>query len=150
MKYIRQIICALAAISAAISFSGCENLTLDNGKYETVIPGREDFAAVYGDLIFLRLRDPSDENARNDYWDWAGKFEIEPDGRIILDMDKNLARTWKFHYDLYRRNGFITVYDLSAENAFNLQFRPAKAGDKQRSYPAIDQAAKPGEFNTYK
>ena len=140
----------MAAVCAAIFFAGCETITLDNGKYETVIPGREDFAAVYGDLIFLRLRDPSDENSRNDYWDWAGNFEIEPDGHIILDMDKNLARNWNFHYDLYRRNGFITVYDLSAENAFNLQFRPAKAGDKQQRNPVIDQSLNTGEFNTYK
>ena len=123
---------------------GCEQLTLANGKYESSISGREDFAAVYEDLIFLRVREPSDDPAVNSYWDWAGNFDIEDDGHIVLKMNKDTARKWNFHYDFYRKNGMITVYDLGAENSFNLRHRPASA--PQRGSSAQTQ----GGFDTYK
>ena len=123
---------------------GCEQLTLANGKYEASLSGREDFAAIYDDLIFLRVREPSEDPSVNSYWDWAGKFDIENDGRIILKMDKDIARKWNFHYDFYRNNGMITVYDHSSQNSYNLRYRPASAG--QRSAASQTQ----GDFNSYK
>ena len=127
MKKFLSIFCTVTAVAAAIVFSGCEQLTLDNGKYETTLSGREDFAAVYDDLIFIRVREPSEDPSQNNYWDWAGKFEIEEDGHIRFKMPRELARKWDFHFDFYRRNGMITVYDLDSENSFNLRYRPAAA-----------------------
>lgn len=134
MKYLFLKFSGIAVAVFAILLTGCEQLTLENGKYESSLSGREDFAAVYEDLIFIRVREPSEDPAQNNYWDWAGKFEIESDGHILLKMDKPLARKWNFNYDFYRRNGMITVYDLGAENSFNLRLRPASAPPVRGNY----------------
>ena len=134
MKYLFCKFTLLSLALGALLFAGCEQLTLDNGKYETSLPGREDFAAIYEDLIFIRVREPSENPSSNNYWDWAGKFEIEEDGHIRLKMPRELARKWDFHFDFYRRNGMITVYDLDAENSYNLRFRPASAQQRNDNY----------------
>ena len=118
----------LALFSFIALLCGCESLTLENGKYESSLPGRFDEATVYNDLICLRLREPSDDPSQNNYWIWIGKFSIEDDGHIVLDMDTSLSKQWNFSYDLYRRPGSITVYDLGAENnnnSFSLRIRPS-------------------------
>jgi hypothetical protein len=136
----------LAVLFSVAVITGCEQLTLENGKYETSLSGREDFAAIYDDLIFIRVREPSDNPSQITYWDWAGKFEIESDGHIRLKMKRELARKWDFHYDFFRRNGMITVYDLDAENSFNLRLRPANAPAVRNDYnPQIQ-----GGFPAYK
>ena len=135
-----KFLCFAIPVLAAF-FCGCSQLTLTAGKYETTLPGREDFAAIYEDLIFIRVREPNDDPSQNAYWDWAGNFEIEDDGHIILKMDKATARKWNFHYDFYRRDSMITVYDLSAENSFNLRHRSNSAA--QRRNP------QQGDFSTY-
>ena len=131
----------LLILPLATFFCGCSQLTLATGKYETSLPGREDFAAIYDDLIFIRVREPNDDPSQNSYWDWAGNFDIEDDGHIILKMDKSTARKWNFHYDFYRRDGMITVYDLSAENSYNLRHRPGSAAQRRNHQQ--------GDFSTY-
>ena len=37
----------LAVLFSVAVITGCEQLTLENGKYETSLSGREDFAAIY-------------------------------------------------------------------------------------------------------
>ena len=130
-----------AILPLAAFFCGCSQLTLATGKYETTLPGREDFAAIYDDLIFIRIREPNDDPSQNSYWDWAGNFEIEDDGHILLKMDKPTARKWNFHYDFYRRDGMITVYDLGAENSYNLRHRPGSAAQRRNHQQ--------GDFSTY-
>ena len=71
----------------------------------------------------------------------TGNFEIEDDGHILLKMDKTTARKWNFHYDFYRRDGMITVYDLSAENSYNLRHRPGSA--------VRHRNLQQGDFSTY-
>ncbi len=143
MKYSLCKFTALILSVSAMLFSGCEQLTLDNGKYETALPGREDFAAIYDDLIFIRVREPSEDPSQNTYWDWAGKFEIEDDGHIKFKMPRELARKWDFHFDFYRRNGMITVYDLDAENSFNLRLRPVGAPPVRNNYHPQIQGGMP-------
>ncbi len=138
----------LLLISAFIC--GCGSLTLSNGKYETSLPGREDFAAVYNDLIFIGLREPSDDPSQNNYWIWAGSFSIDDDGRIMLDMDKKLAKKWNFSYNLYRRNTSISVHDIGAGNSFDLRLRASDNPSVNRiSAPAAPSAA-PGTFPAYR
>ena len=145
MKHLYRKFFCLILLTVVALLTGCEQLTLENGKYETSLSGRDDFAAVYEDLIFIRVREPSDDPASNSYWDWAGKFKIESDGHILLKMDKPLARKWDFHYDFYRRDGMITVYDLGAENSYNLRLRPA-SGYAPRNGSSQTQ----GSFPVYK
>ena len=109
---------------------GCADVRLANGKYTTSLPGREDFAAVYGDLIFLRLRNAESEEADGGYWDWAGEYKIIDGKYIELDMDREAKRTWKFYYQLTMQGKGISVEDLRAENSYMLHFRPASPPPK--------------------
>ena len=142
--FITTLTCAALIV---VCSSGCENLSLDDGKYQTSIDGREDFAAVYGDLIFIHLLEPSDDiSSKANYWIWAGKFSIEDDGHIILDMDKKLSREWNFAYDLYRRPGAITVYDHSSGNSFDLKLRSFSNSPAPNALPH----SAPRESSVYK
>ncbi len=115
------------ALMLALLVSGCATY-LENGKYETSLPERDDFAAVCGDLIIMRLRNPEKESGTEDgYWDWGGRYEVMSDNRIWLDMDRQTRRQWSFYYELSKtEKGGIKVHDLRAENSFILDFIPAR------------------------
>ena len=117
--------CLFVLMPILLAVVGCADIRLANGKYTTSLPGREDFAAVYGDLIFLRLHNAESEEADGGYWDWAGKYRIVDDKYIELDMDRKTLRTWKFYYQLTMRGKNISVEDLRAENSYLLHFRAA-------------------------
>ena len=136
----------LALFIFPVLFCSCAQLVAPPGKYETTIDGREDFAAVYNDLIFIRIKEPDDDRKRSAYWDWAGHFEIMENGRILLDMDEDTARKWGFHYDFSFNNGMIVVHDLGAENSFHLRRRQAAS-----PMPSQNSFSQPqGDFSTYK
>ena len=123
-----------AALFAITFFTGCEVIRLNNGKYETTLPGRSDFAAVYGDLIILRLRNPENETGtENGYWDWGGKYSIRDRYLVELDMDRQTARKWNFYYELRRQDNGIRVIDHRAENAYQLHHIPAVPYKKQQN-----------------
>lgn len=138
-KFLLFFICVAAAI-----LSGCSQITLPNGKYETTLSGREDFVAVYDDLIFVRIKEPDDDQKRNSYWDWAGNFSIEDDGHIVFKMDNSTARKWNFHYDFFCRNGSIIVHDVGSENSFQLRHRPGSAPQYNNFQ------SQQGDFTAYK
>ena len=122
------------ALFAITFFTGCEVIRLNNGKYETTLPGRSDFAAVYGDLIILRLRNPENETGtENGYWDWGGKYSIRDGYLVELDMDRQTARKWNFYYELRRQDNGIRVIDHRAENAYQLHHIPAVPYNKQQN-----------------
>lgn len=114
-----------AVITLGLLISGCTEVRLANGKYTTALSGRDDFAAVYNDLIFLRLRNAEDNTMNNGYWDWAGKYEIVDGKHILLDMDRKTKRDWQFYYSLTMRGNAIVVEDHRAENSYVLTLRPA-------------------------
>ncbi|MBE6357345.1 MAG: hypothetical protein E7058_09605 [Lentisphaerae bacterium] len=117
--------------------SGCEVIRLSNGKYETTLSGRDDFAAVYKDMIILRLRNPQNENGTDDgYWDWGGKYEITDENRIELNMSREEARRWDFYYDLRKQDNAIKVTDHRAENSFRLEYIPAVPSRNLRKTPS--------------
>ena len=129
------------AMAAMVCFTGCEVIRLENGKYETSLAGRGDFAAVYGDLIFLRLRNPENERGTDlGYWDWAGKYRIVDGNRIELDMEREKWRDWSFYYGLRKRGNIIEVHDYRAENSYRLEFIPAV---QPKNRPANTPAAYP-------
>ncbi len=114
-----------AFITAAVIISGCTEIRLANGKYTCNLPGREDFAAVYNDQIFLRLRNAEDETMNNGYWDWAGKYKIVDGSHIELDMDRQTRRNWNFYYNLNMSGNSIVVEDIRGENSYSLKYSPA-------------------------
>ena len=126
---------------AVIILSGCEVVRLANGKYETTLTGRDDFAAVYKDMIILRLRNPQHENGTDDgYWDWGGTYTISEDNHIKLDMSREEARRWEFYYDLQKQGNGIKITDHRAENSFRLEYIPAiphrGTPEQNKRYPA--------------
>jgi hypothetical protein len=136
-------LCYLSILTAVFLLSGCEVVRLANGKYETSLSDRGDFAAVYGDLIIIRLRNPENETGtENGYWEWGGKYEIVDGDKIMLDMDRENARNWNFYYDLRKSGSSIKVTDHRAENSYRLDHIPA-VPTRQRSgtVPASDYPA---------
>ena len=140
---ISALICAVAAV---VLFSGCEVVRLANGKYESTLPGRGDFAAVYGDLIILRLRNPINESGTGDgYWDWGGKYKIMDDNSLLLKMDRETARNWNFYYGIRRDGNTLYVTDYRAEKTFQLRHVPAVP--KRRTAP--DDPIQPAAYPAY-
>ena len=134
----------ICAITAVVLFTGCEVVHLANGKYETGMSGRGDFAAVYGDMIIIRLRNPHDETGtENGYWDWGGKYEIEDDNSLVLKMDRETARNWNFYYGIRRDGNAISVTDYRAEKTFQLKHVPALPKRRTDSDTPIPPAAYP-------
>ena len=127
-----------AVMLLAVLISGCTEIKLANGKYTTSLSGRDDFAAVYNDLIFLRLRNAEDHTMNNGYLDWAGKYKIVDGKNIELDMDRKTKRDWKFYYSLYMQGNAIVVEDHRAENTYTLTYRPAQLR-KPAAMPAGNQ-----------
>ena len=124
----------ILAFVSVILFTGCAVPTLANGKYETSLPGREDFIAVYNGMLIMRLRSPEKASGTDDgYWDWGGKFKVREDNRIDLDMDRQTARKWNFYYQLSRNGKGVKVHDLRAENSYQLDYMPPKRLPQQNS-----------------
>ena len=116
---------------------GCEVIRLSNGKYEISQPGRGDFAAVYNDMIIIRLRNPEEATGTaNGYWEWGGSYSIREDGVIELDMDRETARNWRFYYDLRKQDNGIRVIDHRAEQSFRLEQIPAVPPQQRSNAPA--------------
>ena len=126
---------------AVLFTAGCEVIRLENGKYESTLSGRQDFAAVYKDMIILRLRNPHNEDGTDEgYWDWGGNYSIGEDGEIELNMSRDEARKWEFYYTLRKQNNGIKVTDHRAENSYRLEYIPAvpyrNNPGRNKSYPA--------------
>ena len=126
------------AVFVLLFVSGCEVIRLANGKYETSIDGRQDFAAVYNDMIIIRLRNPENESGtENGYWEWGGFYKVSKDNLIEFDMDRQQNRDWRFYYELRKSGNAIKVIDHRAGNSFILNYEsvnPANRSDQQ-SYP---------------
>ena len=114
-----------AVLMLLLVVTGCTELRLANGVYAIDTPGRGDMATVYNEQIFLRLRNAEEDGLGNGYWDWAGKYKIIDDGRIVLKMDRKSKRDWDFYYNLTMRGNEIVVDDLRAEKTYLLKWRPA-------------------------
>ena len=113
---------------------------LENGKYETSLPERDDFAAVCGDLIIMRLRNPEKESGTEDgYWDWGGRYEVMSDNRIWLDMDRQTRRQWSFYYELSKteKGGIRCMICGRKTVSFWILFLPVRGGTPSRQ-PAAE------------
>ena len=96
---------------------------LATGKYQISTPGRDDFAVVFNDLIFLRVKSPEDAPGSLSYWEWAGKYKVDDDGEIMLQMDHETNRRWRFYFQFLRKREGISFNDWSKQTGYLLQYQ---------------------------
>lgn len=116
MKKTRIVLLALAA--AAIFGAGCTEITLDNGCYARDDQRDGGFACVHDDLIFIRVRMPESAAQANGLYDWAGKFKVNSENEINLDMAHEDLRNWKFYFGLKKSGKDILVEDYSQGTSY--------------------------------
>ena len=122
---------------AGLFLAGCAEPNLRNGEYRLDRPGRDDFAVVYEDLIFLRIRSPENVPGKFAYWEWAGKYKVLGNGEIEFDMDHETRRRWKFNYQFLRKKDGIGFNDWEWNAGYLLRYRtPQLRSGAQRPRPA--------------
>lgn len=125
MKFQRYATALFGALALVFLASGCTVPVMATGKYTAEDPGREDYAAVYQDKIFLHIKAPELHSGRAAYWDWAGTYELTGAGEIRPDMDRETGKLWNFYYTFLSKREGIVVNDLSENKGYLLRFRPA-------------------------
>ena len=137
------ILCAVVFLTA-----GCRNIILQGGRYN----GRDrgEFAVVYKDLIFLRVKAAENIPGALTYWEWGGKYSIDPDSkRLRLDMPREIGKLWKYSYNIQAGRHSIVLEDLSKNKKFYLNYeypvlrrKPANA-PRPMSSPGVDPVYQP-------
>jgi hypothetical protein len=130
-------------MAALFLFTGCQNMLLQGGKYSS--KDRGEFAMVYKDLIFLRVKAGKNIPGSLSYWEWGGKYSIDPDTRRLkFDMEKETGKLWKFSYNIYAERHAVVLEDLSENKRIYLYYefpvlrnKPANA-PKPFSSPGVD------------
>lgn len=124
MKFHRHVTALFGAFALVLLASGCTVPVMATGKYTAEASGREDYAVVYQDKIFLHIKAPELYNGRAAYWDWAGKYELTGAGEIRLDMDRETGKLWNFYYTFLSKREGLVVNDLSENKGYLLRFQP--------------------------
>ena len=112
---------ALLFTSFLFLIAGCSSIKLQGGKYT----GKErgEFAMVYEDLIFLRVKAGKNIPGSLSYWEWGGKYTVDPVTRIInLDMKQENEKLWKFSYTIYADRSAIILSDLAENKKYVLYY----------------------------
>ena len=145
MKHCKK---ALFLCLLMLFMAGCRSVELQGGKYS----GRDrgEFAMVYKDLIFLRVKAAKNIPGSLTYWEWGGKYSIDADSRLIrLDMPKDIGKLWKFSYNIRADRHAIVLEDLSENKTFRLDYEyPAlrrKPSNAPRAFssPGVDPVYQP-------
>ena len=108
---------------AALLIAGCAQPNLSPGEYRIDLPGRDDFAVVYEDLIFIHVKTPESIPDPFAYWEWAGKYRVLDNGAIDFDMDRETRRRWNFSYQFMRKKEGIGFNDWERRVGFVLRYR---------------------------
>ena len=111
---------------AAGLLAGCSQPNLRTGEYRIERSGRDDFAVVYDDLIFVHIKSPENVPGTLAYWEWAGKYRVLENGEIEFDMDRETRRRWKFNYQFLRKNDGISFNDWEQQTGYLLRYRTPK------------------------
>ena len=112
-----------SALAAGLFLAGCSQPNLRTGEYRIERSGRDDFAVVYENMIFLHIRSPENVPGTLAYWEWAGKYKVRENGEIELDMDHETQRRWKFSYQFLRKNEGISFNDWEKQTGYLLRYR---------------------------
>jgi len=115
-----------AAVAALALLCGCASEKLRNGEYRIDRSSRDDFAVVYGDLIFLHIESPELAPGNRAYWNWAGKYKISDDGEVELDMDRETLRRWKFYFQFVRKSDGVSFNDFARQTSYLLRYKAPK------------------------
>ena len=119
----RGFVLTLALALAGLFLAGCAQPNLRTGEYRIERSGREDFAVVYEDLIFIHIKSPENVPGTLAYWEWAGKYKVLENGEIEFAMDHDTARRWKFNYQFLRKNDGISFNDWEKQTGYLLRYR---------------------------
>ena len=131
----------LTPVLAGLFLAGCAGTNLRNGEYRIDRSGRNDFAVVYEDLIFLHIKTPENVPGPLAYWEWAGKYKVRKNGVIELDMDHETLRRWKFNYQFLRKKNGISFNDWEQKVGQLLRYRsPTLRSDAPRPAATADGA----------
>lgn len=137
-------LCGIVLMSVMLfALTGCRNFLLQGGKYTG--NDRGEFAMVYKDLIFLRVKAGKNIPGSLTYWEWGGKYSIDPETRLLkFDMERETGKLWKFSYNIYADRNAVVLEDLSENKRFYLHYeypalrrKPANA-PKPFSSPGVD------------
>ena len=131
-----------------VLLAGCQSPRLQDGRY--LGRDRGEFAMVYKDLIFLRVKAARNIPGSLSFWEWGGKYSVDPETRrITLDMERENARLWNFCYNIYSERGAVVLQDLTENRRFVLRYetpamdnRPANA-PKPYSSAGVDPVYQP-------
>lgn len=121
-----------ASALAAWLLAGCAQPNLRTGEYRIERSDRDDFAVVYEDLIFVHVQSPENVPGTLAYWEWAGKYKVLENGEIVLDMDRETLRRWKFNYQFLRKNEGIGINDWEKQTGYTLRYRTPKLREGAR------------------
>ena len=116
----------VGAAAALAVLAGCSSVPLPTGKYRIEEPEREDFAVVYEDLIFLRIKSPDDAPGSLAYWEWAGKYKVEENGVLVFDMDRETRSRWEFYFQFIRKREGLIFNDWANQNGHLLRYQTPK------------------------
>ncbi|MEI3001961.1 MAG: hypothetical protein V8T86_13855 [Victivallis sp.] len=92
----KRIFAGLFALITLLTLAGCTSPRLPEGRYSAA--GRDDFALVNNDLIFLHITTPAENPSPFAFWDWAGGYSLSPEGVLTPDMETELLKKWSFYY----------------------------------------------------
>ena len=109
------------AVIFLLTGAGCTVVTLQDGRYKG--SDRGEFAMVYKDLVFMRVQAAPNIPGSLKYWEWGGKYSIDPETRRIkLDMDREIGKLWCFCYNIYAGRNAIILQDLTENKKYRLEY----------------------------
>ena len=114
------------SVLATLLLCGCASEKLRTGEYRIDRSDRGDFAVVYDDLIFLHIESPELAPGNLAYWEWAGKYKLDDNGELELDMDHETQRRWKFYFQFVRKNDGISFNDFAKQTGYLLRYKTPK------------------------
>ena len=120
-------------VLALAALCGCTVPQLPIGVYRAEESAHDDQAMVYQDYIILQVKAPVYAPGGLAYWNWGGKYTLDEDGTITLDMDRETARTWAFYFEFLMRNDGIVVNDLENNTGVLLRYQTPKLRNNERA-----------------
>ena len=111
------------SVLAALLLCGCASEKLRTGEYRIDRSDRDDFAVVYDDLIFLHIESPELAPGNLAYWEWAGKYKLDDNGELELDMDHETQRRWTFYCQFVRKKEGISFNDFARQTGYLLRYK---------------------------
>ncbi len=124
MKMKKMVLLTAAFVVTVLIGAGCTSPVLATGRYAAEVSGREDYAMVYQDMIFLHVKTPRLHSDRLEYWDWAGKYELDASGNIVLDMPRDEQKLWGFYYTFISKKEGIVLNDVGDRKGYLLRYHP--------------------------